>query len=68
MPTLHTRRLRGFCLRFTSHPSKPDNPKRAVLDSSTGLLRFTTAQFANLKSLFFTIGGTTFELTANAQA
>ncbi|KIJ40036.1 hypothetical protein M422DRAFT_257104 [Sphaerobolus stellatus SS14] len=40
----------------------------AVLDNTTGLLRLTTAQFANLQSLFFTIGGTTFELTANAQA
>ena len=38
-----------------------------VLDASTGLLRITSAQFANLKSLFFTIGGTTFEFTANAQ-
>ncbi|KIJ40077.1 hypothetical protein M422DRAFT_257145 [Sphaerobolus stellatus SS14] len=40
----------------------------AVLDNTTGLLRLTTAQFAALQSLFFTIGGTTFELTANAQA
>ncbi|KAF8588745.1 aspartic peptidase A1 [Ramaria rubella] len=39
-----------------------------VLDENTGLLRLTTAQFAKLDSLFFTIGGTTFELTANAQA
>jgi cathepsin E len=39
----------------------------AVLDSTTGLLRITPAQYSNLKSLFFTIGGTTFELTPNAQ-
>lgn len=39
----------------------------AVEDNNTGLLRLTTAQFNNLQSLFFTIGGTTFELTANAQ-
>ena len=39
----------------------------AVLDNNVGLLRLTTAQFANLQSLFFTIGGKTFELTANAQ-
>jgi len=39
----------------------------AVLDRNTGLLRLTTAQFANLQSLFFTIGNTTFEFTANAQ-
>ncbi len=29
----------------------------ATLDSTTGLLRITTAQFSNLKSLFFNIGG-----------
>ncbi|KAF8528491.1 acid protease [Hysterangium stoloniferum] len=39
-----------------------------VLDNNTGLLRLTTTQFNNLKSLFFLIGGTTFEFTANAQA
>ncbi|KDR68915.1 hypothetical protein GALMADRAFT_77916 [Galerina marginata CBS 339.88] len=38
-----------------------------VLDNATGLLRLTTAQFASLQSLFFVIGGTTFELTANGQ-
>jgi cathepsin E len=38
----------------------------AVLDS-TGFLRITPAQYSNLKSLFFTTGGTTFELTPNAQ-
>ena len=39
----------------------------ATPDESTGLLSLTEAQFANLQSLFFTIGGTTFELTPNAQ-
>ncbi|KAI0752481.1 family A1 protease [Daedaleopsis nitida] len=39
----------------------------AVPDASTGLLRLTPAQFASLQSLFFTINGVTFELTANAQ-
>ncbi|KAH9170213.1 aspartic peptidase A1 [Lactarius sanguifluus] len=39
----------------------------AVLDANTGLLRITSAQFSNLKSLFFIIGGTAFEFTANAQ-
>lgn len=28
-----------------------------VLDENTGLLRITPAQFANLQSLFFNIGG-----------
>jgi len=39
----------------------------AVVDDATGLLKVTSAQFASLQSLFFTIGGTTFEFTANAQ-
>ncbi|KAG6845568.1 hypothetical protein H0H87_007247 [Tephrocybe sp. NHM501043] len=39
----------------------------AVLDSNTGLLSITPAQFDNLKSLFFTIAGKNFELTPNAQ-
>ncbi|KAH8984539.1 aspartic peptidase A1 [Lactarius hatsudake] len=39
----------------------------AVLDGITGLLKITSTQFSNLQSLFFTAGGTSFELTANAQ-
>ncbi|KAH8986200.1 aspartic peptidase A1 [Lactarius akahatsu] len=39
----------------------------AVLDASTGLLKVTSTQFSNLQSLFFTAGGISFELTANAQ-
>ncbi|KAG6817907.1 hypothetical protein H0H87_012375 [Tephrocybe sp. NHM501043] len=49
----------------------------AVPDNNTGLLRITSAQLANLKSLFFTINGVsaklglnvlvTYEFTANAQ-
>ncbi|KIJ53321.1 hypothetical protein M422DRAFT_155323, partial [Sphaerobolus stellatus SS14] len=37
----------------------------ATLDSATGLLTITDT--SNLKSLFFNIGGTNFEFTANAQ-
>ncbi|KAI1786243.1 family A1 protease [Ganoderma leucocontextum] len=40
----------------------------AELDNATGLLRLTPAQFGNLRSLLFTIGGTPFEFTPNAQA
>ncbi|KIJ40038.1 hypothetical protein M422DRAFT_257106 [Sphaerobolus stellatus SS14] len=40
----------------------------ATPDSTTGFLKMTTSEFANLKSLFFSIGETTFEFTANAQA
>jgi len=40
----------------------------AVADEETGLLRLTTAQFADLDSLFFDINGVEFEFTANAQA
>jgi len=39
----------------------------AVLDSTTGLLSITEAQYEKLESLFFNIAGTTFEFTANAQ-
>jgi cathepsin E len=39
----------------------------AVMDPFTGSLRITPAQFSNLKSLFFEIGGRPFEFTPNAQ-
>ncbi|KAF8524829.1 acid protease [Hysterangium stoloniferum] len=39
-----------------------------TLDAATGLLTVSASQFDNLESLLFHIGGTTFELTANAQA
>ncbi|KAF8330516.1 acid protease [Amanita rubescens] len=39
----------------------------ATKDSTTGMLTLTSDQFSNLESLFFHIGGTTFELTSNAQ-
>ncbi|KAF8314153.1 aspartic peptidase domain-containing protein [Amanita rubescens] len=39
----------------------------ATKDSTTDMLTLTSSQFSNLESLFFHIGGTTFELTANAQ-
>ncbi|KLO16772.1 family A1 protease [Schizopora paradoxa] len=39
----------------------------ATLDSNTGLLSITKDQYSRLQSLFFTIGGTRFELTPNAQ-
>ncbi|KAF7796287.1 hypothetical protein EIP86_007463 [Pleurotus ostreatoroseus] len=39
----------------------------ATMDQTTGLLSLSEDQLNNLQSLFFTIGGTTYELTANAQ-
>ncbi|EPQ54402.1 acid protease [Gloeophyllum trabeum ATCC 11539] len=39
----------------------------ATLDQSTGLLTLSESQFNNLQSLYFNLGGTTFELTPNAQ-
>ncbi|EPQ54403.1 family A1 protease [Gloeophyllum trabeum ATCC 11539] len=39
----------------------------ATMDQSTGLLTLTESQFTKLQSLYFAIGGTTFELTPNAQ-
>ncbi|KAF9041825.1 acid protease [Hymenopellis radicata] len=38
-----------------------------IFDMNTGLLRITPAQFSKLKSLFFNIGGKSYEFTANAQ-
>lgn len=43
------------------------NETGAVLDSNTGLLSITPAQFSKLKNLDFNIGGKTFTLNANAQ-
>jgi len=39
----------------------------AELDPDVGLLRLSPAQFAQLQSLWFTIGDDTYEFTANAQ-
>ncbi|KAF5352504.1 hypothetical protein D9756_005889 [Leucocoprinus leucothites] len=39
----------------------------AVQDNATGLLRITSAQYANLQNLYFTTNGVTYELTPNAQ-
>jgi len=39
----------------------------AVANNDVGLLQITSAQFANLKSMFFTINNLNFEFTANAQ-
>ena len=47
--------------------SRYQNLTGATMDSTMGLLRLMTAQYAKLQSLFFTIGGTKLELTANAQ-
>ncbi|KAG2032187.1 aspartic peptidase domain-containing protein [Suillus americanus] len=38
-----------------------------TLDESTGLLKISSDQYDQLKSLYFTIGGVTYELTPNAQ-
>ncbi|EJF59840.1 aspartic peptidase A1 [Dichomitus squalens LYAD-421 SS1] len=46
---------------------KYKNYTGAQLDNDTGLLRITPEQYANLKSLQFTIGGVSYELTQNAQ-
>lgn len=39
----------------------------ATLDETTGLLKITSDQYSSLKPLIFTIGGTAFTLTPNAQ-
>ncbi|KAF9486195.1 aspartic peptidase A1 [Pholiota conissans] len=47
--------------------NKYKNATGAVDDQATGLLSITPTQYANLSSLFFISGGTTFELVPNAQ-
>ena len=37
------------------------------LDSTTGLLAITSSQYSNLKTLTFKIGGTSYDLSPNAQ-
>ena len=64
--------LKSQCLvdgKWVGEGTRPiANPATgAVLDSTTGLLCITRPQYSKLKSLFFTTGGTTFELTPNAQ-
>ncbi|KAG1748580.1 acid protease [Suillus lakei] len=39
----------------------------AVQDPNTGLLTITSQQYANLQSLYFNIGGVTYDFTPNAQ-
>ena len=39
----------------------------ATVDAATGLLKIMPSQYSNLQSLYFTIGGRKFELTADAQ-
>ncbi|KAL5513855.1 hypothetical protein ACEPAG_2616 [Sanghuangporus baumii] len=39
----------------------------AVQDNATGLLRISSANYANLRSLFLNVGGTSYEFTSNAQ-
>lgn len=39
----------------------------AVLDEGTGLLSITSSQYGDLESLFFDIGGSTYEIIPNAQ-
>ena len=39
----------------------------ATLDNATGLLKISSTNYASLQSLFFNIGGQTFEWTKNAQ-
>ena len=47
--------------------SKYQSATGATLDNATGLLKISSANFSKLQNLVFTIGGTTFTLTPNAQ-
>ena len=43
------------------------NATGATVDTKTGLLRISDEDYEKLESLYFSIGGTTFEMTPNAQ-
>ena len=43
------------------------NKTSATLDTATGFLYISPQQYPNLQSLFFDIGGSSFELSPNAQ-
>lgn len=43
------------------------NATGGILDEGTGLLSITPQQYQNLKSLYLDIGGSTYEITSNAQ-
>ncbi|EJD07493.1 acid protease [Fomitiporia mediterranea MF3/22] len=47
--------------------SRYESATGATLDGKTGLLKITNDQYEKLQSLYFNIGNTKFELTANAQ-
>ncbi|KAF7980823.1 hypothetical protein HWV62_36446 [Athelia sp. TMB] len=47
--------------------SKYEKATGGTLDSTTGLLKITSSQYSSLSDLDFSIGGTTFTLSANAQ-
>ncbi|KAH8112686.1 acid protease [Phellopilus nigrolimitatus] len=60
----------GTTLLYLASDAVPGIPKRDRRDCSTKRLacsRSTSDQLDNLQSLFFNIGGTTYEFTANAQ-
>ena len=54
---MYTRPVKSYCTAVLQAPTS----------TYQRLLRITLAQYANLKSLFFTIGDRAFELTVNAQ-
>ncbi|CCM03747.1 uncharacterized protein FIBRA_05893 [Fibroporia radiculosa] len=47
--------------------SKYQSATGATEDEDTGLLRLSTSEYDNLESLYFNIGGSSLEFTANAQ-
>ncbi|KAG2120231.1 acid protease [Suillus clintonianus] len=47
--------------------SKYQSATGGTLDEATGLLKITSDQYDQLSSLYFTIGGVTYELTPNGQ-
>jgi hypothetical protein len=57
-----------FVALFTSElRSQPLTSFRFLYSRTNGLLTITSDQYNNLESLFFNVGGTPYELTANGQ-
>ncbi|KAG1721420.1 acid protease [Suillus lakei] len=56
-----------FILIATDAFNKYRSETGATLDAATGLLKISPEQYNKLSSLYFTIGGATYELTPNAQ-
>ena len=65
MLTLITRR--SLKLVSTDAFQKYQSATGGTLDNTTGLLTISSSQYSNLKTLSFNVGGTSYDLSPNAQ-